>query len=188
MKGVVFNVVEDVVTEEMSADAWDDVVDKAGVGGAYTSLGTYPDEELVAIVAATARIAGLTPADTLRLVGRRGFKHLAGRAPHVLEGLDDWRSVLTSLDGIIHPEVHKIYADAETPGFDAVEDGDGLLVTYASSRRMCALADGFVLGAGEWFNTELVVVHESCIEQGDPSCTMRVTEADGDGAPPPHRS
>ena len=44
MKGVLFNVVEDVVTEALSAEAWDDVVDDSGVDGAYTSLGTYPDE------------------------------------------------------------------------------------------------------------------------------------------------
>ncbi len=185
MKGVVFNVVEDVVREVLSEDAWDDVIVEAGVDGAYTSLGTYADEELAAIVAVTARAADMTASDTLRLVGRRGFKHLASRAPHVLDGLDDWRAVLISLDGIIHPEVLKIYADATTPGFEAVTDGDDLRVTYTSSRRMCALADGLILGSGDWFGTELVVEHESCVEDGDDSCTMRVSETSVEAAPAP---
>ena len=49
MKGILFNVVEDVVTEAMSEDAWDDVVDAAGVDGSYTSLADYPDSDLAAI-------------------------------------------------------------------------------------------------------------------------------------------
>ncbi len=176
MKGVLFNVVEDVVTEALSAEAWDDVVDDSGVDGAYTSLGTYPDEEMVALVGATADAAGLTPTETLQLSGRLGFKHLVGRAPHLIDGIDDWRGVLKSLDDIIHPEVRKIYPDADVPGFEATEDGDALLVAYTSKRGLCALADGLVLGCGEWFETPLSVEHVSCLHEGGDSCTMRVTE------------
>ena len=43
MKGVLFNVVEDVVTDVLSEDAWDDAVDRSGASGAYTSLGNYDD-------------------------------------------------------------------------------------------------------------------------------------------------
>lgn len=177
MKGVLFNVVEDVVTEVMSADAWDDIVERAEVSGAYTSLGNYPDEELGRLVAATAAQAELSEADTLRLSGRLGFKHLAERAPQLLVGLDDWRAVLGSLDDIIHPEVRKIYPESDVPGFDTIDDGDGLLVTYTSKRGLCALADGLMTGTGAWFDVTLVVVHESCIHEGDPACVMRVTEA-----------
>ena len=176
MKGVLFNVVEDVVTEAMSADAWDDIVERADVGGAYTSLGSYPEEELGRLVAATARHADLSENDTLRLTGRLGFKHLVKRAPQLMYGLDDWRAVLKSLDEIIHPEVRKIYPDADVPGFDATDDGDSLVMTYTSRRGLCALADGLIVGTGEWFDTALAVVHESCVHDGDDACTMRVSE------------
>lgn len=178
MKGVLFNVVEDVVTEAMSAEAWDDVVEGAGVSGAYTSLGTYPDGDLVALVGAAAEAAGLSEADTLRLSGRIGFKHLVRRAPHLMDGLDDWRSVLGALDDIIHPEVRKIYPDAEVPGFDTEPDGDALRVVYTSKRGLCALADGLILGSGEWFDKTLDVEHVACIHDGDESCTMRVSEVE----------
>ena len=176
MKGVLFNVVEDVVTEALSADAWDDVVDDSGVSGAYTSLGDYPDGELVSLVDATAAATNLSQTETLQLSGRLGFKHLVSRAPQLLDGIEDWRGVLNSLDDIIHPEVRKIYPDADVPGFDAITDGDALLVTYSSKRGLCALADGLVLGCGDWFDTPLVVEHESCVHTGDEVCTMRVTE------------
>lgn len=176
MKGVLFNVVEDVVTEALSADAWDDVVDESGVSGAYTSLGTYPDEELLALVGATAGATKLTETETLQLSGRMGFKHLVRRAPHLLDGIADWRGVLNSLDDIIHPEVRKIYPGADVPGFDTRDDGDALVVTYTSKRGLCALADGLVLGTGDWFETPLEVEHLTCVHTGGEQCTMRVTE------------
>jgi hypothetical protein len=88
MKGVLFNIVEDVVSEALSADAWDDVIDRSGVRGSYTSLGNYPDDDLAGIVGAAAAVADMSEDDTLRLSGRAGFKHLVRRAPHLLDGLD----------------------------------------------------------------------------------------------------
>lgn len=178
MKGVLFNVVEDVVTEAISADAWDDIIDESGVGGSYTSLGTYPDQELGDIVGATAHTAQLSETETLQLSGRLGFKHLVRRAPQLLDGLDDWKSVLRSLDDIIHPEVRKIYPDAEVPGFEIADDGDALLVIYTSKRGLCALADGLIVGSGEWFGVTLDVEHTACIHQGDDGCHMRVAESE----------
>lgn len=177
MKGVLFNVVEDVVTEAFSADVWDDVVEHAGVSGAYTSLGNYPDEELGSVVEATASAAGQTVPDALRLAGHLGFAHLVRRAPDLLDGLDGWRAVLTALDDIIHPEVRKIYPDADVPGFATEPDGSGLLVTYTSRRALCALAEGLMTGAGKWFDTDLHVIHLSCVHSGDENCVMRVSEA-----------
>lgn len=182
MKGVLFNVVEDVVTEALSADAWDDVVDAAGVSGSYTSLGTYPDEELVAIVAAVSQTAGLTIDETLRLAGRLGFKHLARRNTQLLAGLDDWQGVVASLDDIIHPEVRKIYPDADVPGFDATPIDDGYSVTYRSERGLCSLAEGLLLGAAEWFGHTVTVEQVSCRHRGDADCTMTVREDLGGGA------
>ena len=61
-KGVIFNLAEQVVTDDYGADVWDDVLDQAGLEGAYTSLGSYPDGDLTALVAATAARLGVEPA------------------------------------------------------------------------------------------------------------------------------
>jgi predicted hydrocarbon binding protein len=176
MKGILFNVVEDVVTEAMSADAWDDVVEAAGVDGSYTSLATYPDTELTAIAAAIATAANLSTEETLTLAGRLGFKHLAARNPHLLDGIDGWLQLVESLDSIIHPEVRKIYADAEVPGFATTQIEGGLRVVYTSRRQLCSLAEGLIVGGGEWFDCKLAVEHERCVRQGDTACTMVIRE------------
>jgi predicted hydrocarbon binding protein len=176
MKGILFNVVEDVVTEAMSADAWDDVVEAAGVDGSYTSLANYPDSDLTALVTAIATATDLSAEETLTLAGRLGFKHLAARNPHLLDGIDSWRQLVEALDSIIHPEVRKIYPDAEVPGFETTEIEDGLRVVYTSRRQLCSLAEGLIAGGGEWYGRKLAIEHERCVREGDTDCTMAIRE------------
>ena len=64
MKGVIYNLVESVVRSERGDDAWDDVIDEAGVSGAYTSLGSYPDSDLVDIATTVARQVGTDPSSS----------------------------------------------------------------------------------------------------------------------------
>ena len=55
MKGVVFNLLETVVTENYGADTWDDLLDAAGSDGVYTSLEPYDDADLFNIVTAASK-------------------------------------------------------------------------------------------------------------------------------------
>ena len=43
MKGVVFNLLEQLVARDFGEDTWDALLDASGLEGAYTSLGSYPD-------------------------------------------------------------------------------------------------------------------------------------------------
>lgn len=58
MKGIIFNLVEEVVANDHGPDAWDDILAAAGVEGAYTAVGSYSDDELLAIVSAAATATG----------------------------------------------------------------------------------------------------------------------------------
>lgn len=177
MKGVLFNVVEDVVTDVMSADVWDEVIDASGASGAYTSLGNYPDAELVGIVGGVADAAALSVDDTLRLAGQRGFDHLARRNPGLIEEYAGWRDVLLALDDIIHPEVMKIYPGAAVPRFTVVDDGDELVIDYSSARALCALADGLIVGCGAHYGATVTVTHDACVHRGDDACRLRAAES-----------
>ena len=44
MKRVVFNLLEAVVTRALGDDTWDALLEAARVDGAYTSLGSCPDD------------------------------------------------------------------------------------------------------------------------------------------------
>ena len=167
MKGVIFNVVQEVVEDAFGIDFWDDAVDLAGIEGSYTSLGSYEDGDMIALVGAIAELARVSRNDVLVLAGRHGFSRLASRHTELLEGVAGWRDVLDQLDGIIHPEVRKIYPDAD----------DVVLLEYESKRNLCGLAEGLVKGLGDWFESELSVTHLSCVHRGDDKCHMEVAEA-----------
>ena len=161
MKGVVFNLLEEAVTEAFGADTWDDLIDGAGVSGAYTSLGNYSDAEIEALVAAAARRLNMEPAAVLRWFGERAMPLLKRRYPALFDAHPSSRSFILSINSIIHPEVRKLYAGAACPFFHFREDADGALsMRYHSTRRMFDLAHGFVLGAAAlWRETVMVARH-----------------------------
>lgn len=176
MKGVVFNLLEEVVTCHYGADTWDDLLDSAGVSGTYTSLGSYPDADMHKLVMAAADALKLTPNDVLRWFGQQSMPILAQRYPVFFQPHPSTRPFLLSLNNIIHPEVKKIYAGADVPVFD-FQDGDegALLMGYHSARKLCALAQGFAEGAAGYFQETLDFKHLACMHNGDAKCLFHIT-------------
>ena len=50
MKGIIFNLLEEVVIRDHGADTWDELLNATSLDGAYTSLGSYPDEHIQVLV------------------------------------------------------------------------------------------------------------------------------------------
>lgn len=174
MKGIIFNLVEEVVTDSYGAETWDGLLDEAGLDGSYTSLGNYPDDDLHGLVRA-ASAALETPADdVIRAIGEQALPRLAVRYPDFFEG-HGCRSFLLTLNDIIHPEVRKLYPGADVPDFTYEDSGsDTMLIGYRSARQLCALAEGFVLGAASHFGEAVALDQVSCMHRGDDRCVLRV--------------
>lgn len=175
MKGIVFNLLEEVVIRHHGEDAWDDLLVQAGLGGAYTSLGSYPDEDVYKLVGVAARILGMAPFDVLRWFGREAMPALARRYPAYFAAHSATRPFVLSVNDIIHPEVRKVYPGADVPTFGFRDEADGsLLMRYSSPRRLCALAQGFVEGAADHFGEALHFEHLACMHRGAASCLCRI--------------
>ena len=175
MKGVIFNLVEDVVRTEHGDDVWDEVVDEAGVTGAYTSLGSYPDADLVALASTVARRTETDTGSVVRHVGQRSIASLAARYPEFFEPHDNVRSFLMTLNGIIHPEVRKLYPGAITPEFDVhTDEPDVIELVYRSARGRCDLAEGLILGTAEHYGQTIELTQPLCAHRGDEHCVLRV--------------
>lgn len=175
MKGIVFNLLEAAVSREYGEAVWDDLLDAAGLDGAYTSLGSYDDAEVLRLVDAAATALQLTPQELLRWFGRSAMPLLAARYPDFFTGNADARSFLLTLNSIIHPEVRKLYPGAVTPVFDFdTTSSDVLRIGYRSPRKLCALAEGFILGAATQFHQEAEISQPQCVHRGDDRCVFDV--------------
>lgn len=171
MKGIIFNLLEEVVTRYHGASAWDGLLDATGLDGAYTSLGSYPDEQVQELVGAAARAFELPSSEVLRWFGREAMPLLAQRYPAFFEGHTRARPFVVSVNSIIHPEVRKLYPGAVTPEFVFSDEGDeGLRMRYQSPRRLCMLAQGFIEGAALHYGERVEFTQSTCMLQGAESC------------------
>lgn len=175
MKGIIFNLAEAVVGKVYGEDAWDAILDRAGLEGSWTSLGSYPDAELMAVVAAAAELLDAEPDDVLRSVAQGAMPLLAERYPHFFTPHSEARSFVLTLNDIIHPEVRKLYPGADVPTFTHELVGDaGLRLGYESARKLCTLAEGFVLGAAEHYGQSATITQSACMHRGDEKCVLDV--------------
>ena len=168
MKGVIFNVVEEVIHELFDADTWDDLLDAAELDGAYTALGNYADTELLGIVAAACQATGMSADEVLRTVGHYALPKLAARVPDSLTDAPDAFSFIRKVNDIIHPEVLKIYPDSIPPAFAFEDHADGLVVQYRSVRHLPALAEGLLSGMSLLFDEEISVTAIEPGSEGEP--------------------
>ena len=175
MKGIVFNLLEQVVTRDYGENTWDDLLGSAGLTGAYTSLGSYPDEHLGRLVGAASVALNVPAQDLIRWFGREALPALAQAYPVFFAPHTDTRSFLLTLNDIIHPEVRKLYPGADVPDFDfALLPNGNLKMGYDSHRRLCAFAEGLIEGAAAHF-TELVAISQPlCMVRGDARCELEI--------------
>lgn len=175
MKGIVFNLLEEVVTSYHGSDTWDLLLDTAQLDGTYTSLGSYPDEDMQALVAAAAEALGMKPFDVLRWFGKEAMPLLVKRYPGFFSAQQSARSFVLSVNSIIHPEVRKICPGADVPTFEFSDAPNGALVMgYRSPRRLCALAHGFVEGASAYYGEKVRFEHRQCMHRGDKQCLCHI--------------
>lgn len=178
MKGIIFNLVQEVVVQAHGEDAWDDILDAAGLDGAYTSLGSYPDDDLFRLVAAASSLLGADAHDVVRSLGEGAIPLLAERFPEFFEHPSTLPFVLT-LNDIIHPEVRKLYPGADVPEFDFDDSSpDSLSMGYRSPRKLCALAEGLIEGAADQFEETVSIAQSSCMNRGDEKCTLVISFQD----------
>lgn len=175
MKGIVFNLLEQVVTQQHGEAVWEELLDRTGLSGAYTSLGSYPDDQVSALVGAASNMLAIPPDEVLRWFGREAMPLLAERFPAFFAPHANTLSFVKSVNSIIHPEVRKLYAGAGCPHFQFSDTTDGgLRVGYNSSRRLCALAHGFIEGAARKFGESTRIEHVTCMNHGDERCELTV--------------
>lgn len=167
MKGIVFTEFLELVENEFGLDVVQQIIDECELDseGVYTSVGTYSHKDMFKMVAKLSEIKGLPVPALLMVFGEYFFTTLKTKYPMFMEKPNLF-SFLNSIDQYIHPEVLKLYPDAELPRFEAeMKDENEMVLNYYSSRKMSDLAIGLIKGAAVHFEENVDVVKIG--EEGD---------------------
>ncbi len=147
MKGVIFTEYLDFVENNFGYDMIDELMNTCDLksGGVYTSVGSYEFQELVQLLIKTCELSKKQPEYLLRKFGWHLFSYFTKGYPQFFTSAKSSFDVLSALDDTIHPEVLKLYPDAELPKFDIESlDKDTLVMVYRSKRKMSDFAEGLI--------------------------------------------
>ena len=182
MKGIIFNLLELFVDQEVGPGAFDDAIDSSDLSsdGIYVGPKTYPDEDLLALVGYFSEKLDIPAFDLVRTVGRFCLPQLAARFPSFVEGHEHPKTFLLTVHGVIHVEVRKLMEKTKLPHFSYDDPAsDRLTMYYHSERKLCALAEGLILGTGDYFKSSITISHPECMHRGAEACTLELVFEDG---------
>ena len=160
MKGVIFTEFLGMVEQAFSADMVDDLIEATDPAsqGAYTAVGTYGHEEIVAMVVELSRRSGASVPDLLKTFGSHLFGRFEVIYPTLMPPAKTAFDFLESIEAVIHVEVLKLYPDAQLPKLRAVRhDENHMTLEYRSPRGFQDLAVGLIMGCGAHFGESLEV-------------------------------
>jgi len=164
MRGIVFTELLDLVEDKFGYEVVDQVLQKVkpDTSEAYTSVGSYPHRELVAILVELSQVLDQSIESLMELYGHHLFGVFGQRYSSLfIPGIDAF-SFLASVEDHIHPEVLKLYPDAELPKFDIQSnDESGLIMVYHSKRQMGNFALGLIKGCLEYFEEHADILMEN---------------------------
>ena len=161
MKGLVFTTFYSHVEDRYGVDTLEDIIEDADLPnkGAFTSVGTYPFQDMVALVVALSKRVEKPLAVVLEDFGHYCFGKWVAYVPahfdnkslfDILEGIDDFHEY----------EVRKLYPDAELPSFKVQSRDHRLLVmNYFSCKPLADLATGVIKGAAAYLGESIEVKH-----------------------------
>ncbi|OYU90333.1 MAG: hypothetical protein CFE45_23865 [Burkholderiales bacterium PBB5] len=164
MLGLVFTEFVELVEDKFSPEVADAVLQDVAAphGGAYTAVGYYPHGEMVAMVGALSARTGVLASDLLKTFGG----HLLERFTQAHGGMFARHAtlfdLLSAIDGEIHVEVRKLYAQAALPRFAVLSRDERCLgLLYQSPRRMEDLALGLMAAAARHYGEPCRISHST---------------------------
>lgn len=169
MRGIIFTEYLDFVENRFGYETVDHILSIDGLtdNGAYTSVGKYPFEEMVSLLVATSSRTNAGIPDLMSSYGEHVMTIFYKNYPDFFKVSKDSFTFLSSIEDVIHPQVLKLYPDAELPSFDINRISDEHLeMTYHSTRRMGDFARGLIVGCLAHYQENADVIQENVTEDG----------------------
>jgi hypothetical protein len=180
VKGVVFREFFNYIEVQHGDEMLDDVIVASDLphGGAYTSVGTYPFEEMLSLVhsytAASARSEGCVFAG----FGEHCFLNWLSFLPEFFSPARHLFDILEQVNDFHEREVRKLYPDAELPTFTTESRGEhDMVVGYHSEKQLRDFAVGVIHGAAIHLRVAIEVSTEDAEDAAGPYTRIRIRMA-----------
>lgn len=183
MHGIIHLELRNFVVQGHGEAAWRALTDAAGLSHEiYTPLRSYPDEQLMALIGAAAKLTSAEPNALLEDFG----EFLAPRYLTLYGKLlkPEWHTldVLEHAENTIHRVVRMREPGALPPRLQAQRLSPSVIrIHYDSPRKLCAVARGIARGIAVHFKEQLSISDEHCMHRGDRACVMLFTLPDAGG-------
>ncbi|MBA3510619.1 heme NO-binding domain-containing protein [Sphingomonas sp.] len=177
MKGLVFTTFYSHCEEIWGPEMLDDIIEDADLPnkGAYTSVGTYPFEEMVALITALVRRTAQPMPQLLEGFGRFCFRKWVAYVPEHFENKDLF-DILAGVNEFHESEVLKLYPDAELPSFKVESrDDQTLVLRYFSCKPLADLAAGVIQGAAAHLGERVEITHRPVADGTNAHVRFEVT-------------
>jgi hypothetical protein len=174
--GVIHLELQKFVEAGYGHDAWLGLLKKTGLDAeVYAPIRAYPDEQIVALVAAASEATG-TPAETLlEAFGEHLVPAYVGLYGSLLD--PSWRTleVIEHTEETIHRVVRRRQPGAAPPRLHIERTGPHeVVIHYDSQRRLCAVARGIARGLAKHFGETIRMEDRACMLRGDAKCLIAV--------------
>lgn len=175
MHGIIFGELKKLVDSRLGGDTWRELLKDAGLATkVYMPVTEYPDEEAVRIVGALAERTGKSPRELFVEFGEFIAPDLLALYRHMVK--PEWRTLelLENTEDTIHRVVRIRNPGARPPQLKCTRDGEEVLITYTSARRMCGVAIGIARGLARHYQESIEIQELSCMLLGAAACRILV--------------
>ncbi|MGI9112491.1 MAG: heme NO-binding domain-containing protein [Gaiellaceae bacterium] len=172
MHGLIFTGLRDYSLQRLGEQE----AERVWGGRRYEPTEAYDDDEFRARLDDLREATGDDPGDL-----ERGFGIFAAETtfadlyPDYYARNDETLGFLLGIEQTIHTLVRATIRGARPPNLHVRRFGkDGVLVSYTSERRLCALLEGLVRGVSSHYGGTVRIEQIQCMHRGDTGCVFTV--------------
>jgi len=176
MKGIIFNVLEDMIVAQCGMSVWNDLLKKnAPENRTYVSAKSYSEAELFGIAQDVSVMLDIPLQDIVRAFGNFLFDGLATRHVEVVKRFSDFTSMVLGIHNVIHVEVNKLYHEPALPTISSrIVTANHIELNYRSPRKLCYCAEGLLFGAAKHYGQTITITHDVCMHHGADHCLLNI--------------
>jgi len=179
MKGIVFAEFLELVEDKFGLEIADEIIEEAELpsGGAYTSVGTYDHNEMVALVTLLSEKTQLSIETLMHVFGEHLLTRFVAGYPQFFENVNSCFDFLDTIENRVHVEVQKLYPEAELPTFETLnKDEQQMQMLYQSKRPFSALAYGLIIGSAHHYGENIDVTMDDRSENNRAEVLFTLTK------------